>query len=437
MEQAKFMQEQTRRHFLHAMGSLTAGISSYPLFNASLFTELEHTLAPYGTYSPEEIAQNEDYWYHIQKAFNQSPLFINLENGYMSPQPVEVMQAQLANIQMINERTAFYMRRSAWNEVKGVHQQIADLAGCSTKEIIITRNTTEALDTVIAGIDFEPGDEAIMCHLDYSSMLQAFDQQSRRLGLINTYIEIPLHPESDHDIVSRYEHAITPNTKIILVTHLNNITGQVLPVRKICDMAHAHGVEVICDGAHSFAHIDFDIPELGCDYFGASLHKWLCCPMGAGVLYVKQDKIKKVWPLFGDSNFPEDDIRKFTRIGIHPISTNLTIANAIRFHTMIGGERKEARLKYLKAYWTEKVRDLPGLIVHTPWEMERSSALALISIEGIGTDDLVKQLFDRYRIFTVARHNPVVEGVRITPHLFTRIEELDLLVDALTELSST
>ena len=431
------MKEQSRRHFLHAVGSLTAGVSAFPFFHQAWFSDLEKKLAHFSGHSPEELATDEEYWYHIQKAFNQSPLFINLENGYMSPQPVEVLQAQLANIQMINERTAFYMRRSAWNEVNGVHKQIADLAGCSTKEIVVTRNTTEALDTVIAGIDFKPGDEAIMCHLDYSSMLQAFDQQSRRLGLVNKYIEIPLHPKSDDEIISRYENAITENTKIILVTHLNNITGQVLPVRKIADMAHRHGVEVICDGAHSFAQIDFTIPELGCDYFGASLHKWLCCPMGAGVLYVKQDKIKKVWPLFGDTNFSEDDIRKFTHIGIHPVSTNLTIANAIRFHNMIGGKRKEARLKYLKSYWTEKIRDLPGVMVHTPWEMERSSALALISIESIETDALVKQLYDRYRIFTVARHNPVVEGVRITPHLFTRIEELDLLVEALTELSST
>ena len=354
----------------------------------------------------------------------------------MSPQPVEVMQAQFANIQMINERTSFYMRRRARDEVQGVNPQLAEIAGCSTEELIVTRNTTEALDTVIAGIDFEPGDEAIMCDLDYSSMQQAFEQQSRRLGLVRTYIDLPLHPESDEQIVNIYKDAITQKTKIILVTHLNNITGQVLPVRKICDMAHEHGVEVICDGAHSFAHIDFKIPDLNCDYFGASLHKWLCCPMGAGILYVKKDKIPKVWPLFGDTNFPEDDIRKFGHIGIHPVSTNLTIANAIRFHKMIGPARKEARLKYLKAYWTEKVKDLPNLTVLTPWEMERSSALALIAIEGMTPDELVKKLYDDYRIFTVSRKNPAVTGVRITPHLFTRVEELDKLVGALKEICS-
>ena len=416
------------------MGSISAGMGIAPLFATGWLDELEQKLKGFSSKETGDIARDEEYWAHIQQAFNPSPFFINLENGYMSPQPVEVMQAQLANIQMINERTSFYMRRQARDEVKGTDHQIAELAGCSTEEIIITRNTTEALDTVIAGIDFEPGDEAIMCDLDYSSMLQAFDQQSRRLGLVTKYIELPFHPESDEQILNLYREAITPKTKIILVTHLNNITGMILPVRKICDMAHERGIEVICDGAHSFAHLDYKIPDLGCDYFGASLHKWLCTPMGAGVLYVKKEKISKVWPLFGDTNFPEDDIRKFGHIGIHPVSTNLTVANAIRFHNMIGADKKEARLKYLKSYWTEQVRDLAGLHIHTPWDLERSSALTLISVDGYSPDELVAALYDRFRIFTVARKNPVVNGVRVTPHLYTRIEELDAMVEALNTL---
>ncbi|MBX2819096.1 MAG: aminotransferase class V-fold PLP-dependent enzyme, partial [Rhodothermaceae bacterium] len=277
------MRTHNRRRFLQTM---TAGIGTVPFFHQEWFDHLANALMPFKHLIPEEAARDEEFWLPIQQAFHQSPLFINLENGYMSPQPVEVMQAQFANIQMINERTSFYMRRRAWDEVRGVTPQLAELAGCSVEELIVTRNTTEALDTVIAGIDFEPGDEAIMCDLDYSSMLQAFEQQSHRLGLVRTFIDLPLHPESDEQIVNIYREAITPKTKIILVTHLNNITGQVLPVRAICDMAHEYGVEVICDGAHSFAHIDFKIPDLNCDYFGASLHKWLCCPMGAGILYV-------------------------------------------------------------------------------------------------------------------------------------------------------
>ena len=426
--------ERNRRNFLQTLSSAAAGMGVFPVFTKSWFSELEAALASFGEAAPDTIARDENYWYHIQNAFNQSPHIINLEYGYMSPQPVEVMQAQFANIKMVNENTSFYMRRRSYNESKGVTQQMAELAGCSTEEIVITRNTTEALDTVITGIDFKPGDEAIMCDLDYSSMLQAFDQQSRRLGVTNVFIDLPFHPQSDDEIVSVYERAITPNTKVILVTHLNNITGQVLPVRAISDMAHRHGVEVICDGAHSFAHIDFKIPELGCDYFGASLHKWLCCPMGAGILYVKKDKIANVWPLFPDTNFPEDDIRKFTHIGIHPVATNLTIANAIRFHTMVGAQRKEARLKYLKSYWTEKVKDLPKMTIHTPWDLDRSSALVLIEVEGYSPDALVKTLYEEHRIFTVARKNKVVNGVRITPHLMTRLEELDALVEALTSI---
>ncbi|MEM8483990.1 MAG: aminotransferase class V-fold PLP-dependent enzyme [Bacteroidota bacterium] len=430
------MKDLDRRHFLKTINSMAAGLSTIPLLNPAWLDVLEEKLAVFNKSTPQDAARDEDYWTHIQQAFNPSPLYINLENGYMSPQPIKVMQAQLANIQMINERTSFYMRRQAQDEVKGANQQIAALAGVSTEELIITRNTTEALDTVIAGIDFEAGDEAIMCDLDYSSMLQAFDQQSRRLGLVTKYIKLPLHPDSDEQIVEIYRQAITPKTKIILVTHLNNITGMILPVRKICDMAHEHGVEVICDGAHSFAHLDYKIPDLHCDYFGASLHKWLCTPMGAGILYVKKEKINKVWPLFGDTNFPEDDIRKFAHIGIHPVSTNLTVSNAIRFHNMIGAARKEARLKYLKQYWTEQVRDLASLTIHTPWDAYRASALVLISVDGYTPDELVEALYEHYRIFTVARINPVVTGVRITPHLYTRIKELDALVHALKAVCS-
>ena len=321
-------------------------------------------------------------------------------------------------------------------ELDSIQVQIAELAGCSTEEIIITRNTTEALDTVIAGIDFKEGDEAIMCHVDYDDMLQALDQQARRVGLVNKFIELPLHPQSDDEIVSLYENAITPQTRVILVTHVSNITGQVLPVRKICDMAHRHNVEVICDSAHAFAHLDFKISDLNCDYFGASLHKWLCTPLGAGILYIKKEKISNVWPLYGDATYAADDIQKFSRSGTHPVSTFVTIADALRFHNMIGAKRKEARLRYLKQYWTEKVRDLPGMNVYTPWEMERSSALSLISVDGLSPDELVDRLYDEFRIFTVTRINPAVNGVRITPHLYTRIEELDKLVHALTVICS-
>ncbi len=426
----------SRRNFFYTAGGIGAGLLGLPLWSEPLFDQLQDAAKNIAHLSPEEAATAEDFWYLIQKAYRQSPHFINLENGYFSPQPLEVMQAQADNIKMINEIPSFYMRRRQFEEKAGVKKQLADLAGCSPEEIVVTRNTTESLDTIIAGIDFAPGDEAIMCDQDYGSMLEAFEQQARRRGLVNRFIELPLHPTSDEEIVSRYESAITGKTKIILVTHLINISGQVLPVRKIADMAHKHGVEVLCDGAHSFAQLDFKIPDLHCDYYGASLHKWLCCPLGAGILYVKKDKISGVWPLFGDTTWPADDIRKFEHIGTHPVSTNLTISNAVKFHQSIGAARKEARLKYLQSYWTSQVRNVPGIILNTPEASQRHGAIANVAVEGLSPNELADQLYNRFNIFTVAINNPSVKGVRITPHLYTRLEDLDTLVKGLKTLAN-
>ncbi len=423
-----------RRRFLKNMGGLSAGLFVLPWSNTETLADIRSAVNRVAHRDPAEVARDETFWYQIQRAYRQSPHFINLENGYFSPQPKEVMEAQLENIQMINEIPSFYMRRRQAGEKEGVKQQLAEFAGCSAEEIVITRNTTESLDTIIAGIDFAEGDEAVMCDQDYGSMLAAFDQQARRRGLVNKIIDLPLHPKSDAEIVERYERAITERTKVMLVTQLINISGQVLPVRKICDMAHTHGVEVIVDGAHAFAHLDFKIPDLNCDYFGASLHKWLCSPLGAGIMYIRKDKIDRVWPLFGDASYPADDIRKFEHIGTHPVSTNLTIASALRFHQLIGSARKEARLRYLKNYWVEKVKDHPRVVINTPFEEERSCAIANLTIKGMTPDEVADYLYDKHRIFTVAINRKAVKGVRITPHLYTRLQDLDKLVAAVGEL---
>lgn len=424
-----------RRQFVQQAGALTASTFLAPWLQKPALDAIREKRRELDHLSPEAFAQKEDFWVLIQRAYQQSPHFINLENGYFSPQPVEVMDAQMNNIRMINEQPSFYMRKRQWEDKAGVKKLLAQQAGCSPEEIVITRNTTESLDTVIHGLDFEPGSEAIMCDQDYGSMLEAFDQQARRRGLVNKFIELPLHPVSDSEIVERYEKAITDRTKVMLVTHLINITGQVLPVRKICEMAHKHDVQVIVDGAHSFAQLDFKIPDLGADYFGASLHKWLCCPLGAGILYVRKDRIASVWPLFGDASHPADDIRKLEHIGTHPVSTNLTIAAALRFHQMIGDRRKQERLRFLKKYWTEQVKDVPGIILNTPWEMERSSAIANVAVDGYSPQELWDKLYDDYRIWTVAINRKAVKGIRVTPHLYTPIEHLDQFVAALKELA--
>ncbi len=423
-----------RRSFVQLFSGAATGFFALPWLDKRFMDEIRRYSADELSTDPEEAARDERFWKSFQRAFRQSSDLLNLENGYFSPQPADNLELQADYIRMINERPSWYMRKQADSDKQRIKEELAQLAGCGVDEMVITRNTTESLNTVIAGIDFEKGDEAIMSRQDYGSMLEAFAQQARRRGLVNKFVELPLHPNSDSEIVEIYERAITDKTKVILVTHLINITGQVLPVRKICDMAHGRGVEVIVDGAHSFAHLDFKIPDLDCDYFGASLHKWLSCPLGTGILYIKKDKIPGVWPLFGDVHYAADDIRKFEHIGTHPVSSNLTISDAIAFHKLIGSARKEARLRYLKSYWTEQVKDFPGLRLNTPMEKERSSAIANVAIDGYSPVELADKLFNQYKIFTVAIDTPPVHGVRVTPHLFTQIDDLDRFVKVLGQL---
>jgi selenocysteine lyase/cysteine desulfurase len=401
-------------------------------------TQIEQASKKVAHLSPEQVARNEDFWFTIQKAFVQVPDFINLENGYCSPQPLETMNALFKNIQTINEMPSFYMRRKQDDDRREVKKQLAKLAGVSPEEIMITRNTTEALETIIFGLQtLKEDDEAIMTNQDYGSMLEAFYLRARRYGSKNKIITLPLHPKSNKEIIDCYEQAITPKTKVILVTHMINLTGQILPVREIAEMAHAKGVEIISDSAHAFAHIDFKIPDLQCDYFGTSLHKWLSTPLGAGMMYIKKEKIKQVWGLYGETGFADDDIRKCERIGTHPWWTNQAIMTAIRFHHAIGAKNKEARLRYLKNYWAEKLKDVPKIILNMPLESARSCGLGNIGVEGKTPAQIADYLYDKHRIFTVAIDLDAVKGIRVTPHLYTTLEDLDAFVSAMQELAKS
>ncbi|MEN8247309.1 MAG: aminotransferase class V-fold PLP-dependent enzyme [Bacteroidota bacterium] len=426
--------QQSRRDFIRKTSSAGIGLSVLAGFNPLLANQVEKTSKKLNHLSAKQVAQDEGFWYLVQKAYKQSPHFINLESGYFSPQPIEVMESQFDNIKLINEQPSFYMRRKQWEDKLAIRKQLADFAGVPVEELIVTRNTTESLDTIILGMDLKEGDEAIMTDQDYGSMLETFEMRARRFGIVNKIISIPLHPKNDNEIVDAFEQAITKKTKVIHVTHLINLTGQILPVRAIADMAHSKGIEVIVDAAHSFAHLDYKIPDLDGDYYGASLHKWLCCPLGSGILHMKKEKIAKVWPLFGDTSQDIDSIEKFGHIGTHPVSTNLTIASAIKFHNSIGSKRKEERLRYLKNYWIDRVKDLPKVIINTPMEDERSCGLANFTIEGKKPNEIADYLYNKHKIFTVGINRKSIQGVRVTPHLYTTIKELDLLVSSIEEL---
>jgi selenocysteine lyase/cysteine desulfurase len=322
-----------------------------------------------------------------------------------------------------------------WDNKNKAAARLAALAGCSAEELIITRNTTESLDLAIGGQNWNAGDEAIMAEQDYGAMLDMFVQVKDRYGVVNKIISVPNHPKDDEEIVDIYRKAITPKTKVILVSHMINISGQILPIRKICDMAHEHGVQVMVDGAHAFAHIQYRIDDLHCDYYAASLHKWLSVPLGAGILYVNKTRIENVWPLMGDGEKQKNKIRRLNHVGTHPVHTDLTINDSIDYYEMVGHERKEARLRYLQLYWSDKVRNIPKIIVNTPADASRSCGIANVGIEGITPADLAQRLLKEHKIYTVAIDYANIRGCRITPNLYTTTQELDQFVKALKTLA--
>lgn len=414
-----------KRDFLRSLGATTV---------ATLLGE--RLWAQYEPLPAAQLAGTENFWVALRAKYRLKPEYINLEHGYYSMQATPVLEAFISDVREVNYQASYYMRTVQTPNKDAARAELARLAGCSVDEIIITRNTTESLDTVIAGYDWKPGDEAVMAVQDYGAMLDQFALQARRYGMVNRIVSLPNDPASDDEIVQLYANAITPKTRLLLVSHLVNISGQILPVRKIADMAHAKRVAVAVDGAHAFAHLDFRIPDLGADYYAASLHKWLGVPLGAGILYVQRDRIAPLWPVFGDQGFADGDIRKLNHTGTHPVHTDLAIRHAIAFHDSIGVERKEARMKYLQQYWTTKVRGLKNVVVNTPVDPARSAGIANVGVATMKPGELAKVLLERYRIWTVAIDRENVQGARITPHLFTTTAELDVLVRALGELGS-
>ncbi len=419
-----------RRSFVRAAAGAALGALTAPTFASAAVSrrDLERIA---GARTPVQVAQDEAYWEVVQRAYTQDPGFINLESGFFSPAADPVLEGQIRNIRRINQIPSFYMRRLMEGERAELKRTLARFVGVPPEEVTVVRNTTEALNVVLQGVPLERGEEVLYCSREYPSMQEALEQRALRYGTVNRVIDIPWLPASQDEIVRAYAEAIGPRTRYILVSHMIFLTGQVLPVRAICDMAHQRGIEVIVDAAHSVAHLDWRIPDLGCDYLGSSLHKWLGCPLGTGLLYVRKEHIPKVWPLFGDRNARSGDIEKLHHIGTHPQGTDQAIRDAIRFHEAIGGARKEARLRWLKNAWVSRVKGLPGVRINTPLGDDQSCAIANVLVDGMTPAELVDALWDRWRIFTVA----VDQGARIAPNVFTRIGDLDLLVQGITELA--
>ncbi|MDI1323504.1 MAG: aminotransferase class V-fold PLP-dependent enzyme [Algoriphagus sp.] len=386
--------------------------------------------------SVNEIDFNsEDLWGQIRAGYKLKPDYINLENGYYCFLPQETLEKYIEHIREINYQGSFYMRGVQFQNKAKIAAKLAELVGASPEEVVLTRNTTESIDLIISGYPWKAGDEALVSNQDYGSMLTMFDMAAKRWGIKVNRIDIPMHPENDEEVVAAYENAITSRTRLMMVPHIVNITGHILPVRKIADMAHSHGVEIMLDGAHAIGQFEFKISELGCDYYGSSLHKWLSVPIGAGLLYVKKDRISQIEPLLAPFDMNLKTIAYLNHIGTHPAATDLAVLNAIEFHNKIGGKRKEDRLRYIQRYWSDQVRDLPGVVVNTPIDPQRSCAIGNVGLEQTKPGDMGTILMDKYKIFTAPIDSAGVKGCRISPNVYTSENELDKLVAAIKEMS--
>ena len=424
-----------RRNFVKQIGLLAGAFSAESLFNQAHAAEFEHQNLIKKDLTAKELATDEDYWSIIQQSYTTSPALINLNNGGVSPSPRIVQEAVERFNKMTNEGPSYHMWRILDQGREPLRYKLAELAGADPEEIAINRNATEALNTVIFGLNLKAGDEVIGTKQDYPNMINAWRQRAEREGIVYKQINFQFPIENDEEIVAGFEKAITPKTKIIHITHIINWIGQILPVKKITAMAKKHGIETIVDGAHSFGLLDYKIPALGCDYFGTSLHKFLSAPIGSGMLWIKKENIEKIWPLVCNDKPKSADIRKFETIGTRSFPIEQGIGEAVNFQNGIGSKRKEERIRYLKNYWASRVQNIPKVKIHTSFKDEYACAICGVSIDGMTPGELDGALFNNYKIHTVGIVWENISCVRITPHVYTRIQDLDKLVMAIDTIA--
>jgi selenocysteine lyase/cysteine desulfurase len=427
----------TRRSFIDKIGlfSSTALFSSLaaPAWSRNLQVALQRSK----TEPPANVAMDEDFWYYVQQAYTGSSSLINLNNGGVAPSPKVVQDAMKRYHDMCNEAPSYYMWRILDQGREPLRKNLSQVAGCNAEEIAIQRNASEALEAVIFGLSLQKGDEVVLSKQDYPNMINAWKQREQRDGIKLIWVNLELPSEDNDYLTNIYTNAFTSRTKLVHVTHVINWNGQILPVKQIADAAHAKGIEVLVDGAHSFAHFDFTVPGLGADYFGTSLHKWMSSCIGTGMLYVKKDKIKNLYPLFAAPDPKSTDIRKFENLGTRPFFIEQAIGKAIEFHEMIGSKRKEERLLYLKNYWMKQLKDVQNIRLGTSMKAGFGCAIGLVSINGKKPAELEQFLMDKHKIHAVAIGWENISGVRITPNVYTTTKNLDQLVDGLKQFAQS
>ncbi|MFQ5752199.1 MAG: aminotransferase class V-fold PLP-dependent enzyme [bacterium] len=420
----------TRRQFLGAIMRPAVAASAVAILEPFAIQRVVEAISKYpGT--PEEVASDESFWFEIQQAFTVDRSLINLNNGGVSPSPAAVQEAMKRFLDYSNTAPVYTMWRILEPQRESVRRRLAHVFKCDPEEIALTRNASEGLQICQLGMDLKPGDEVLTTNQDYPRMLNTFKQRERREGIVLKQFSIPIPAEDPDEIVSLFEEHITSKTKVILMCHMINLTGQILPVKPVVQMARKKGIPVIVDGAHTFAHFAFTQKDLDCDYFATSLHKWLFAPHGTGMLYVKKDKIAHLWPMMAASESMDDDIRKYEEIGTHPAANYLAIADAVAFHRGIGAKRKEARMIFLRDRWAKRLMQHDRVRLHTSLKPGFACGLATVQIEGIDSGDVANYLWQKYRIIVTAIKHKEFEGLRVTPSVYTTLEELDRFGDAM------
>ena len=424
---------QTRRQFFGSMSVPAVSAVTVAYLNPTMIERALAAVTELSQYtgSTEAIAADEAIWFEVSQAFTVDRSIVNLNNGGVSPSPAIVQQAMKRHLDYSNTCPPYAMWRVLEPQREAVRERLARQFGCEPEEIALTRNASEGMQICQFGIDLKPGDEVLTTTQDYPRMLDTFKQRQRREGIVLKQFAAPVISEDPSQIVSLFQQNITPRTRVILMCHMINLTGQILPVRAVVAMARERGIPVIVDGAHALAHFDFKLSDLDCDYYATSLHKWLFAPHGTGLLYVRRDKIHDLWPMMAAPEAGDNNIRKYEEIGTHPAANYLAIAEALTFHQGIGPKRKEARLIYLRDYWANRLLAHDRVRLHTSLKPGFACGIATVQIDGVDSVEMNNWLWNEYRILTTAIMHDDLEGLRVSPSVYTTIEELDRFCDAI------
>jgi selenocysteine lyase/cysteine desulfurase len=422
----------TRRSFLGAGSTAAIGLA----FTNESLARVAAATARAADSAANDLARDETYWREIQQGFTLDRTIVNLNNGGCCPSPRVVHEAFKRYLDVSNQSPVYHMWQILEPNIETVRRRLAAEFGCSPEEMAITRNASEALQIAQLGIDLKAGDEVVTTNQDYGRMLDTWDQRVRRDGITVKKISFPVPPPSMDDLADRLISAIGPKTKVLHFCHITNLTGQIFPVKKICDAARAKGVKTIVDGAHAFAHFPYKVSDLGCDYYGTSLHKWLLAPIGTGFLYVRRENIEGLWGLTPTAASRAKDIRKFEEIGTHPAANHNAIAEALTFHDGIGSERKSARLRYLRDRWANRLLATGRFKLHTSQDPAQSCAIGTVQVVGVETNKVVEQLWAKWRIIATPINHAEYSGIRVTPNVYTTLEEVDTFAEAMERISS-